>query len=102
MNVMKLMKQAAAAQENMKKVQAELAMKTVTHSSGGGMVTVTADGGGGVREVRIDPRAVDPEDIEMLQDMVLAAVNGAIDKAREMAAGEMARVTQGLNLPGLM
>lgn len=101
MNVMKLMKQAAAAQKNMEKVQEELAAKTVDFSSGGGTVTVTASGDGAVRQVRIDPSAVDPDDVSMLEDLVLAAVNGALNAVREMASAEMAKVTQGLNLPGL-
>lgn len=101
MNVMKLMKQAAAAQKNMEKVQGELAEKTVDFSSGGGMVKVTATGDGMIREIAIDPAAVDPQDAGMLEDMVLAAVNGALREAREMASSEMAKVTQGLNLPGM-
>ncbi len=101
MNVMKLMKQAAAAQKNMEKVQGELAGKTIEFSSGGGMVKVTASGDGTVRAITIDPDAVDPQDVGMLEDMVLAAVNGALSDVREMASSEMAKVTQGLNLPGM-
>ncbi len=101
MNVMKLMKQAAAAQKNMQKVQDELASKTMDFSSGGGMVTVTATGDGAVRSIRIDPQAVDPEDVGMLEDLVLAAVNGALNAVRELASAEMAKVTQGMNIPGM-
>ncbi len=101
MNVMKLMKQAAAAQKNMEKVQGELAEKTVEFSSGGGMIKVTASGDGAVRAISIDPEALDPEDVGMLEDMVLAAVNGALNEVRDMASAEMAKVTQGLNLPGM-
>ncbi len=101
MNVMKLMKQAAAAQKSMEKVQADLAEKTVAYSSGGGMVTVTAAGDGSIRAIRIDPQAVDSQDVSLLEDMVLAAVTGALEKVRDLASTEMAKVTQGFNLPGL-
>ncbi len=101
MNVMKLMKQAAAAQKNMEKMQSELAGKTVDFSSGGGMVKVTASGDGSIRAITIDPDAVDPQDVGMLEDMVLAAVNGALNDVRDMASTEMAKVTEGLNLPGM-
>ncbi len=101
MNVMKLMKQAAAAQKNMEKVQSELAGKTVDFSSGGGMVKVTASGDGSIRAITIDPDAVDPRDVGMLEDMVLAAVNGALNDVRDMASTEMAKVTEGFNLPGM-
>lgn len=101
MNVMKLMKQAAAAQKNMEKVQSELAEKTVDFSSGGGMVKVTATGDGAIQAVTIDPAAIDPQDAGMLEDMVLTAVNGALREVRDMASAEMSKVTQGLNLPGM-
>ena len=100
-NMMKIMKQAAAMQENLGKVQAELAERTVEFSSGGGMVTVTAKGDGTIASIRIDPKLVDPSDVDMLQDTVLAAVNGAIQIAKDMAAKEMSKLTAGLGIPGL-
>ena len=100
-NVMKLMKQAASMQKNIEKLQAELAEKTVEFSSGGGMVTAVARGDGTIASIRIDPKVIDPSDPEMLQDLVLAAVDGAIKAAREMAQQEMAKITAGMGLPGL-
>lgn len=99
MNIMKMMKQAADMQKKMETVQAELANRTVDFSSGGGMVTVTARGDLSVASIRIDPKCVDPTDVDMLQDLVLSAVDGALRGAREMAAVEMQKVTAGLNLP---
>lgn len=100
-NMMKLMKQAASMQQNMAKAQAELATKTVDFTSGGGMVTATARGDGTIAAIRIDPKVVDPQDVEMLQDLVLAAVDGALTAAREMQAAEMSKFTSGLGIPGL-
>lgn len=98
-NMMKLMKQAADMQKNMAKMQAELAEKEVTFSSGGGAVSVTAKGDGSVTAIKIAPAAVTPDDVEMLEDLVLAAVQGALDEAKETAANEMQKLTAGLNLP---
>jgi nucleoid-associated protein EbfC len=100
-NMMKIMKQAAAMRENLGKVQADLAEKTIEFSSGGGMVTVTAKGDGTIASIRIDPKLVDPSDVDMLQDTVLAAVNGAIQTAKDMATKEMSKLTAGLGIPGL-
>ena len=100
-NMMKMMKQAAAMQESLGKVQAELAERRVEFSSGGGMVTVTARGDGTIASIRIDPKLVDPSDVDMLQDTVLAAVNGAMEIAKDMAAKEMSKLTAGLGIPGL-
>jgi DNA-binding YbaB/EbfC family protein len=100
-NMMKLMKQAASMQKNIEKLQAELAEKTVEFSSGGGMVTAMARGDGTLAGIRIDPKVVDPQDVEMLQDLVVAAVDGALRAAREMQQQEMARITAGMGLPGL-
>ena len=100
-NMMKLMKQAASMQKNMEKVQAELAERTIEFSSGGGMVTAVARGDGSIVSVRIDPKVVDPGDVEMLQDLVVAAVDGALKAAREMASEEMGKLTGGMGLPGL-
>ena len=88
-------------QKDMERIQEELADKTVEFSSGGGMVTAVARGDGTLADVRIDPKVVDPEDVEMLQDLVLASVNGALNEAKEAASKEMAKVTEGLGLPGL-
>ena len=100
-NMMKLMKQAASMQKDMERVQAELALKTVEFSSGGGMVTATARGDGSLAAIRIAPKVVDPSDVDMLQDLIVAAVDGALKAAKEMAAGEMSKLTAGLGLPGL-
>lgn len=100
-NLKKLMQQAASMQKDMERIQEELADKTVEFSSGGGMVTAVARGDGTLADVRIDPKVVDPEDVEMLQDLVLASVNGALNEAKEAASKEMAKVTEGLGLPGL-
>ncbi len=99
MNMMKMMKQAASMQKKMQEMQAELADKTVEFSSGGGMVTVTATGDMKVASIKIDPKVVDSDDVEMLEDLVLAAVDGALLSAKEMAAEEMGKITSGLGLP---
>jgi nucleoid-associated protein EbfC len=98
-NMMKLMKQAATMQKDMARLQDELAAKTVEFSSGGGMVTATATGDGSLKAIKIDPRVIDPNEREMLEDLVFAAVDGAIKQSREMAAAEMSKVTAGLGLP---
>lgn len=99
MNIMKMMKQAADMQKKMEQVQSGLAQETVDFSSGGGMVTVTARGDMSVTRIKIDPKVVQPGDVEMLEDLVRAAVDGALQKARDMAAERMQAVTAGLNLP---
>jgi len=98
-NMMKLMKQAAAMQENLKKLQDELAERTVEFSSGGGMVKAVARGDLSLQSITIDPKVVDPQDVEMLEDLVKAAVDGALKEAREMTAREMSRLTGGMGLP---
>jgi nucleoid-associated protein EbfC len=95
------MKQAQKMQAEMARVQEELAETTVEASVGGGVVKVVMSGDIAVREVRIEPSALDPAEAEMLQDMVAAAVNEAIRQAQELAGQKMARVTGGLNIPGL-
>ncbi len=100
-NIMKLMKQAASMQKNMERMQAEMAQQTFEFSSGGGMVRAIARGDGTVAAIKIDPKVIDPNDVEMLEDMVLAAVDGALTTAREAAAKEMSKLTAGLNIPGL-
>jgi DNA-binding YbaB/EbfC family protein len=101
MNVMKMMKQAQTMQKDMERVQAELAGKRVEFSSGGGMVTAIATGDGSIVSIKIDPKVIVASDKELLEDMVLAAVDGAIRKSREMASAEMQKVTAGLAMPGL-
>jgi len=100
-NLGNIMKQAQAMQERLAKVQAEVATKTVQASSGGGMVSVVANGGLEIVSVKIDPEVLKANDAEMLQDLVVAAVNEALRKAREMVAEEMKGVTGGLQIPGL-
>lgn len=99
-NMNKLLKQAQKLQAEMARVQEEMAAKTVEAAAGGGAVTVTVNGRPEVVAVKIDPAAVDPEDLEMLQDLIVAATNEALRKAQEMVARAMARFTGGLNLPG--
>ncbi len=99
MNMMKMMKQAADMQRKMETIQAELASKTVEFASGGGMVTAVARGDQSIARIRIDPKVVDPQDVEMLEDLVTAAVAGALQAARELASKEMSALTAGLPLP---
>ncbi len=94
-----LMKQAQQMQERVKQLQEEAAGKTVEASSGGGMVTVVANGRQEVLSIKIDPSVVDPADIEMLQDLISAAVNEALRKAQEIMKEEMSRLTAGMGLP---
>ncbi|MEI8352733.1 MAG: YbaB/EbfC family nucleoid-associated protein [bacterium] len=101
MNVMKLMKQAQTMQKDMERVQAQLAEQRVEFTSGGGMVTATATGDGSIVAIRIDPKVINPEDKDLLEDLVLAAVDGAIKKSRETASSEMAKVTAGMGVPGM-
>jgi hypothetical protein len=102
MNFGKMMKQAQQMQAKMAEVQEELKNETVDASAGGGMVKVTMTGDMQVKSVEIDPAAVDPDDVELLSDMVAAAVNEAVRAAQELAANKMAAVTGGMNIPGLM
>lgn len=98
----KILKQAKKMQEELARIQEELETKTVQASSGGGMVTVTANGAGEVVSIKIEKEVVDPEDIDMLESLILAAVNEALRKAKEMIAEEMSKITGGFPLPGLM
>jgi hypothetical protein len=97
----KIMKQAQKMQAQMAKVQEELAGEKVEGSAGGGMVTVTANGQGDVVGVRIDPEVMKGDDVEMLEDLVLAAVNEALRRSKELAAERMGRITGGLGSMGL-
>lgn len=98
----KIMKQAQQLQEKMARLQEELAAKTVEASAGGGMVVATVNGKFELVALRIERDAVNPEDVEMLQDLVVAAVNEGIRRAQEMVSGEMSKLTGGLRIPGLM
>ena len=101
-NMANIMKQAQAMQQQMAKLQEEAATKTVTGSAGGGMVTVTANGAMQLVSITIDPEAVKAGDVELLQDVVMAASNDALKKAHEMMAEQMKSLTGGLNVPGLL
>jgi len=97
-----IMKQAKKMQERMAQLQDELASKTVDATAGGGMVSVTVNGKFELLSIKIEKEVVNPDDVEMLQDLVVAAVNEGIRKAQEMAASEMGKITGGLQIPGLM
>ncbi|HQM43693.1 MAG TPA: YbaB/EbfC family nucleoid-associated protein [Smithellaceae bacterium] len=96
-----IMKQAKKMQEQMGKIQEELEAKTVEAQAGGGMVRVVVNGKFNVVSIKIEKEAVNPEDVEMLEDLVVAAVNEGVRKAQEMASQEMAKITGGLGIPGL-
>jgi len=95
------MKQAQKMQAKMAEIQEQLKSETLEASAGGGMVRVVITGDLQIRELVIDPAAIDPDDVEMLQDMVAAAVNEAIRSAQELAGRRMGEVTGGMNIPGL-
>ena len=97
-----MMKQAQKLQAEMMKLQEALGERTMEASAGGGMVKVVANGKQQVVSIRIEKEVVDPEDVEMLQDLILAAVNDALAKSQEMVSSEMGKLTGGLNIPGLM
>jgi len=101
MNMNQMMKQVKKMQEQMLKAQEELENKTVEGSAGGGAVTVTANGRRRLLSVAIKPEAVDPDDVEMLQDLVLAAVNDALDKVDELVNRDMGRFMGNMKIPGL-
>ena len=101
MNQMAMMKQAQKMQQEMLRMQEEMENKTYTATTGGGMVTATVSGKHEVKELTINPEAVDPDDVEMLQDMIIAAVNEAMRAAETESANNMSRLTGGLNLGGL-
>lgn len=101
MNIQKMLQHAQQMQSKLAATQAELAKKTVESSVGGGKITVTATGAGDVVSIKIDPSVVDPQDVEMLEDLVLAGVKQAIEDGRKLAADEMKKITGGLNIPGL-
>ena len=101
MNQAAMMKQAQKMQQEMLRMQEEMESKTYSATTGGGMVTATVNGKHEVVDLKINPEAVDPDDVEMLQDMVMAAVNEAMRNADADAAQNMSRLTGGLNLGGM-
>lgn len=100
-NMSNMIKQAQKMQKEMEKMQAEMAQKEVEASVGGGAVTVTANGAKQILSIKIDKEAVDPEDVEMLEDLIMTAVNQALDSADEMMNASMSKVTGGMGIPGL-
>lgn len=101
MDLSNIMQQAKAMQEKMAKVQEDLTKKIITGSAGGGMVKVTANGQGDIISIDIEKVVIDPNDPEMLQDLVVAATNDAIRRAKELSKQELGHLTGGLNIPGL-
>jgi DNA-binding YbaB/EbfC family protein len=100
-NMNQMMKQVKKMQEQMLKAQEELGTKTVEGTAGGGVVTVVANGHKQLVNISIKPEAVDPEDIEMLQDLILTAVNDALAKVEELSNKDMSKFTGGMKIPGL-
>jgi len=101
MDINGLMAQARQMQEKMAKIQEELAAKTVTGSAGGGMVTTIVNGRGDLLSINIEKEVISSDDVEMLQDLIVAATNDGLKKAKELGKSEMGRLTGGLNIPGL-
>ena len=101
-NMGNMMKQAQKLQSKMLKLQNEMADKTVETSSGGGMVKVVANGKQQIVSIHIEKEIVESDDVEMLQDLILAAINDALTKSQEMVSEQMSKLTGGLNIPGLM
>ncbi len=97
-----LVRQAQQLQAKMLKVQEEMATRTAEATAGGGMVTAVANGRQELVSIKVEKEVVNPEDVEMLQDLIVAAVNAALKKAQEMVSEEMKKLTGGMNLPGLM
>ena len=98
-NYSNMMKQAQALQENMQKAQAEIAAMQITGEAGGGMVKVTLNGKGDMRAIKIDPKLLDPAEVEVLEDLIRAATKDAKDKVEAHMAAEMSKMTGGLQLP---
>jgi hypothetical protein len=97
-----MIKQAQQLQKQMAKMQEEIESTKVEYSSGGGAVKVVVTGKMLVDSIEIDPEVVDPEDVDILQDLIITAINGAIEEAQELASSKMGALTGGLNIPGLM
>jgi len=100
-NMMSMMKQAQKLQAKMAEMQAELGNRMVSAQAGGGMVEATVNGRQELLSLRIDKEVVSSDDVEMLQDLILAAVNEALNRSREMMAAEMSKLTGGMQIPGL-
>jgi DNA-binding YbaB/EbfC family protein len=98
----KLMKQAARMQRQIEETQSGLAARTVEASSGGGAVQVVARCDNSIQSIKIDPQAINPEDAQLLEDLILTAINNALAQSREIYSQEMGKVTSGFSLPGLM
>lgn len=99
MDMQKLMKQAQKMQREMNQAQAKLQDMEVEGVAGGGVVKVTATGGNAIKAIEIAPEVVDPEEVEMLQDLILAAINDAMSKANQLANDEMGKITGGMKMP---
>ncbi len=97
-----MLKQAQKLQSKIFKLQEEMAERTVETSVGGGMVSVVANGKQEVVSIKVDPEVVDPDDVQMLEDLIVAGVNDALKKAQDMVSQEMTKLTGGFNIPGLM
>ncbi|MCX5892896.1 MAG: YbaB/EbfC family nucleoid-associated protein [Deltaproteobacteria bacterium] len=102
MNLMSMMKQAQKLQAKMAEMQAEMGNRTISAQAGGGMVEAVVNGRQELLSLRIDKEVVSPDDVEMLQDLILAAINEALNRSREMMAAEMSKLTGGMQIPGLM
>ncbi|MGI6067039.1 MAG: YbaB/EbfC family nucleoid-associated protein [Bacillota bacterium] len=100
-NMQKMMKQVQKMQSDMARLQEELAGRTVEASSGGGMVTAVVNGKQEIMSIKIKPEVVDPEDVEMLEDLLVAAVKEALRKSQDMVSEEMNKITGGLKIPGM-
>jgi hypothetical protein len=100
-NMNKMMKEARKVQEQIVQMQEELRQREMVVTSGGGAVTVRVNGKQEILSLKIAPEAVDPDDVEMLEDMIIAAVNEAVKQSQDMVSAEMAKITGGFNIPGL-
>lgn len=100
-NMNQMIKQAKKMQEQMAKMQEELQEKVLETSAGGGAISIKVNGKQEILEIKIKPDVVDPEDVEMLEDLILTVVNDGIKKSQEMVSGEMSKITGGFNIPGL-
>lgn len=101
-NMQKQLQQVQAMQKKMEETQAEIEKMETTATAGGGAVTITVNGAKQITNIQLKPEVVDPDDVEMLQDLILVAVNEALRQMEEISEGEMSKITGGLNIPGLM
>ena len=101
MNMGDLMKQAQQFQQQLSEIQQELGSKTVIGSAGGGMVTATFNGRSELIDVKVEPEVVNPDEVQMLQDLILASINDGLVKAKQLGQSEMGKLTGGMNIPGL-